>query len=226
MEEIERILERERAIGEKVYEFLLSDGGLPLEIQQEMQVNPPTEYGANSFYIDNIKKHFDGTYVAEFDVQIDGEDLKLLIEVSCNSNSFFIYYRESPKALAYKNARAILEEKRSVKENKTPSQWSLCAAERIKNELLTCRWTLGEFEYICSMYRDLMEYEGGSLSAGFTKGPNPSDYKHGTTLEIYATCADELNLVVINCLLQIFHINISHVVNENGDYHAICRIRK
>lgn len=227
MEEIEKILERERIIGECVYKFLLSDKcDLPHEVKQEMQANPRSEYGANSFYVKNSRQYLTETYETELTVQIDGEDLTLLIDVTNDSNCIFIYYRESPKALAYEKARAILDEKSSITEKGAPRQWSLQAAERMKNGLLTCRWTLGEFEHICSLYRELMEYEGGALNAGFINGHNPSNYKHGTILEIHATCADALNLAVVNCLLEIFCLKNARIVNENGDYHVTCRIRE
>lgn len=229
-EEIIAMLEREHRIAVAVLQYLLSDDcSLSPEVKSCLRNIPFPQSGSNSFYIDITRTDLKNvpTFEDEFTFSDNDEDVKMLVEVSTYTEDYdetprkflFVYYREEPKAKAYKLAQDILAEKAKNNSNKIPSEWSLDAAQQMRTALSTCRWSLSEFHYIASLYKELIELEGGSLAAGYlSNGGQASDHVNGTKLYISCSCSASLNSIVVNCLRDIFAPHIrQEIANTSPD---------
>lgn len=224
-DDITRALEMERKLGEFVYNYLISEQCQAPEVAKKLlQRFKPKEYGHNSFFINvgNIDLSSQEPYSDTIETPFESGAKKLIIDVMYDVHHLHVNYRDELKSKVYEQAKQILNGSFSV---------SSTQAEQMRDVLCSARWSLQDIPCLATLYRDLLEREGGALNIGFLDSNDQIvDYKCGTRLTMGAACAGGLNALVIECLLAILNSNIaaySYTTEPADDsVSVICNIRK
>lgn len=224
-DDIIRSLEMERKLGEFVYNYLISAQSQVSEaVKKLLQRFKPEEYAHNCFFINvgNMDLSSLESYSTIIENPFERGTKKLIIEVKCDVHHLHVDYRDDIKSIVYEQAKQILNGSLSA---------SSTQAEQMKDVLCSARWSLQDIPCLATLYRELLEREGGALNIWFLDSNGQMvDYKCGTRLTMVAACAGELNSLVIECLLSILNPNIataSYTTEPDDDsVSVICNIRK
>ena len=224
-DDITRALEMERKLGEFVYNYLISEQcQAPETAKKLLQRFKPEEYGHNSFFINigNMDLSSLESYSTIIENPFESGAKKLIIDVMYDVPHLHVNYRDELNSKVYEQAKQILNGSLSG---------SSTQAEQMRDVLCSTRWALQDIPCLETLYKKLLEREGGTLNIDFLDNNNQMiDYKCRTRLRMVAACAGELNSLVIECLLSILNPNIataSYTTEPDDDsVSVICNIRK